>query len=738
MTTAQNSSLAISDQLSTRTIRILVPRFNPWHPKQMHQLITSLYAFPIYTLLIQATASEIEWLLEIPPVSEEALIKALHAYIPGVQVFSQAKQHHAIGFYRFDLHAAAPYIGLFQYVEDFGDFDPIVPLLSAMGSLSKGEVMIYSLSLTRPRQEIIDLGEKMLTTSLTTWRSYLTLPTAFLAMTRKAMGVDEVERFEPSLQKLVTEKMNAPLMEAEISIKIKAASQERASDLIGVLGPAFALFERNGINFLVQPQPKSYSLVLSPQEVAAFWHPPSEYCEISGIHWARNATPLPAELYGREEHVQIGENKFQDKVSSVWLNDADRYAHVNILGMAGMGKSTLMQRMIHQDIAAGNAVGVIDPHGDLYKYLLNNSIPNERAADVVLFDMQDKEYPVALNMLAQVEDVPRKDLAGQALSIIRKMFADRWSQVRMEDSFYAALMALISVNGTTIESIPRLFMKSDYRAEILRQVTDPVALEYWLDEYETLPNSLKYEFARPISSRIRRFYRDETIRNVVCQPDSLNFRQIMDKKTIFLANLGGLPEIETEIMGASLISKFQTAAMSRGHLEQSERTPFYLYIDEVQRFITTSLNTVFSEARKFGLRMTVANQYLRQLAGDTLEAIMGNVGTTVMFRLGPQDTTVMVPFIKPQFENEDLLNLDQFETIVKMRLKGKTLPAFNMNTLPALSLPEETRAAAVTLIEQSRAKYARPKEEVEKAFISRYQKRLDELDSENDDDPYAG
>ena len=162
----------------------------------------------------------------------------------------------------------------------------------------------------------------------------------------------------------------------------------------------------------------------------------------------------------------------------------------------------------------------------------------------------------------------------------------------------------------------------------------------------------------------------------------------MDHKTIFLANLAGLPDIETEIIGALLLSKFQAAAMSRSKLNPRDRNPFYLYIDEVQRFITTSLNTVFSEARKYGLHMVVANQYLRQLAGETLEAIVGNTGTTIMFRLGPHDATAMAPFVQPQFGSETLLNLNRFQALVKMRFQGNTMPAFKMNTLLAPKLRE--------------------------------------------------
>ena len=734
--------IRLTSQSQPSYIQVLIvslPARTPWSSDSALQLMTSIFDMRVpLTLGILARPNSIFWFIEVPKKQVNALKSSIFAAYPRAEIFVQNKTKANIGYYQYCYEAAAPYVGPLKTIDGFNNYDPLNHLLVAMNNLKEEEEIIYSLSLKPARNEIYEIGDELRKENLTRWWHYLTPQGTALTFTRKAMGVDEVERFSPDFQKIVDMKMNSTLMETMLSFKYKTKTIGRAKELRIILEPALAQFELEGSNFLARPQSHSFALTLFAKEVASLWHLPNEQCQVQGINWASEAKPLPTELHGKKEHLLLGKNTYQNKENEVWLNNEDRRSHVNILGKTNMGKSTLMQRMIHQDIAEGKAVGVIDPHGDLYKDILSNCIPKERTQDVVLFDMQDKNYPVSLNMLAPVDGVAKKDLTGQVLSIIRKMFADQWSATRMEDSFYAAIMSLLAVPDATIASIPRMFMNSDYRSEVLKQVSDPVALEYWLDEFGTLSKNLKFDYARPISSRIRRFYRDETIRNVVCQPDSLNFRQIIDKKTIFLANLGGLPEIETEILGALLISKFQTAAMSRGQLELDERNPFYLYIDEVQRFITTSLDTVFSEARKYGLSMTVANQYLRQLEGDTFEAIMGNVGTTIMFSLGSKDTTTMAPYVKPQFDSEDLLNLDQFETIVKMRLKGKALQAFNMNTLPALSLPEEKRAAASQLIEQSRTKYARPKEEVEKEFTNRFQKRLDALDSENDDDKYAG
>ena len=232
--------------------------------------------------------------------------------------------------------------------------------------------------------------------------------------------------------------------------------------------------------------------------------------------------------------------------------------------------------------------------------------------------------------------------------------------------------------------------------------------------------TLRREIARPISNRIRKFYRNRKIRNVIGQSRSLDFRDIIDNKKIFVANLSGLSDIESETLGALLIYKFQVAAMSRGASSLAAPTDFYLYIDEVQSFITTSLPTAYSESSKYGLRLVTANQYLGQLDGKTLGAVMGNVGSTIIFRVGARDANSLAPFVHPQFDTRDLVNLSRFNAVVKSQFLGETLPAFSMETLPPIFAPSDVEQRLERIRDLSRRNYAQLREVVEAEFEERY------------------
>jgi hypothetical protein len=463
--------------------------------------------------------------------------------------------------------------------------------------------------------------------------------------------------------------------------------------------------------------------VLSAKEMAALWHLPSEKCMQPSIVWSTGLlAPLPRSVASLTDGATIGTNVFQGQSQPAIIDYSDRASHVNIIGKTNVGKSTLMYQMASQDIAAGTGVGIIDPHGELADAILATSIPPDREEDVVLFDMTDIDYPVGLNFLERPPGVPLEKVAGQCLSVLRKMFDDIWSASRMEDAIYAALVALLHGEGTTIQDIHRLFHDSGFRAQLLSGVTDPLALEFWYDEFEPSSEAYKREIARAPLNRVRKFYRNKRIRRVVAQRQSLDFRDILDKGRIFIANLGGLSDIEAETLGALLVSKFQTAAMGRGELSSENPTEFFLHIDEVQNFVTTSLPKVFSEARKYGLRLVVANQFLSQLEGKTLEAIMGNVGATIIFRVGAKDAVALAPFVKPQFDVRDLVDLNRFHTVVKMQCGGETQPAFSMQTLPPQTRPADAAERMTRLRELSRRKYARHRNDVDAELLRRYER----------------
>jgi len=426
----------------------------------------------------------------------------------------------------------------------------------------------------------------------------------------------------------------------------------------------------------------------------------------------------------RQEGVKLGENIYQGKTQPVYLPYPDRVTHINVIGRTRVGKTTLLQHIIHQDIAGGKGVGVIDPHGDLVKSILESSIPTDREKDVVLLDLADAEFPVGLNLLTRPEGAPVEAAVTQALGIIKRMFEDQWSATRMEDAIYSALASLVNVQGATIRDLPRLFLDEAYRHKVLARLTDDVALEFWHEEFEPMSDGLRLQMVQPIMNRVRRFYRHKPIRNIVCQKDCLDFRRIMDRGMIFLASLAGEGGgTEGATIGTALISKIQLAAMTRASLPPEQRRPYYLVIDEVQNFTTTSLPVIFSEAAKYGLSLTVANQFLGQLEGPTLGAILGNTGTTVIYGIGQPDAPKLGPYVRPVFDTDTLINLDRFHSVVKMQVGGQTAPAFSMMGLPPPDKPDDAQERWRRIKEHSRATYARAQDEVEEELKQRFTKR---------------
>lgn len=429
--------------------------------------------------------------------------------------------------------------------------------------------------------------------------------------------------------------------------------------------------------------------------------------------------PSPQFVFNDNEYVVLGINAFQGNTQTVKLNYRDRVDHVNILGRTRVGKSTLMHHMIHQDILAGKSVGVIDPHGSLVEDILRSSIPEDREKEVILLDVHDTDYPVALNLLKAPPNVPTSEVANQTVSVIRKIFADYWSPTRMETVLKVALLTLLVDDDSTIMDVPRLLHDSDFRAKFYNEKTDPMALQYWLYQYEPATSQEKINIAAPIMHRLSKFYEDLSLRNMVCQQTSLDFSRMLDQRTIFLANLGGMPDVEAETFGAMLISKLQIAAMSREKLSRGQLAPFFLYIDEVQNFSTTSLPVLFSGAGKYGLSLVVANQYLRQLEGETLGAVLGNAGTSIIFRLGPQDAPVIAPFVRPYFTSSDLESMGRFRAVVKMQINAEAVPAFNIHTYAPPPDYRDAEARIERIRSYSRAQYAQKREDVEREINKR-------------------
>lgn len=478
---------------------------------------------------------------------------------------------------------------------------------------------------------------------------------------------------------------------------------------------------------------KKTTAVLSTQEVAAIWHLPHEGFTSNEIVWLPGGrVSAPSLLARNREGVLLGKNVFASKETPIYMLDTDRRTHVNIVGKTGVGKSTFMHNIIHQDIEAGKGVGVIDPEGKLIRDILRVSIPDRRIDDVVLVDLADEEYPPPLNPLI----IPGKNnqfATNQVISLIEKFGGFEGARVVLETTTMSMLTLMYDTNPT-LRDVPKLLKDREYREHLLAKSDNVDLIEYWEDFEYDLSQSEKNTRRSRVTERIRAFYRNPILQPVILHPDSLDFSDILSNGKIFLASLGiderKVPQHDRHLLGATLISQFQMAAMSRGEGGR----PFFLYVDEVQDFITSSLNDVFSRARKYGLHLTVGNQFLGQLKGDLLDAVMGTVGATIVFQLGNErDARLLAPHFRGSFESEDLVNFDLYNAAVKMRLKGETLPAFSIQTNPPPDDPktEKSIQKGKDIREQAVKKF-RSKEEVMTWLAKRYPRRRNNGDNDKD------
>ncbi|MFA5211131.1 MAG: type IV secretory system conjugative DNA transfer family protein [Patescibacteria group bacterium] len=481
---------------------------------------------------------------------------------------------------------------------------------------------------------------------------------------------------------------------------------------------------------------KKYS-ILNTEEMASLWHLPLHSTEAPNIKWltARKAPP-PANL--PKNGVLLGHIPYRGQDYEVKLKEADRRRHLYIIGKSGGGKSVFIQNLAVQDIEAGHGVAIVDPHGDFAEYVLEH-IPKNRADDVIIFNPSDFERPVGLNMLeAKTED--EKDFAVQEMiSIFYKLFPPEMIGPMFEHNMrnvMLTLMADVEDPGTIID-IPRMFTDDNYVKKYLTKLKDPVVRNFWEKEMAQTSDYHKSEMLGYLISKVGRFVENEMMRNIMGQQKSgFNFRDIMDQKKILIVNLakGKTGEVNAKLLGLIIVSKLQMAAMSRASMREEERQDFYLYIDEFQNFITDSISTILSEARKYKLNLIIAHQYLNQLIdekgrADIKDAVLGNAGTLCAFRIGPEDADLLAKEFAPTFGAYDLMNVEKFTCNTKLLVDNEPTKPFNMSTYPPTPGNKELGEAIKQL---SRLKYGRDRRIVETEILERTQLGTSENQSKTD------
>jgi len=427
-------------------------------------------------------------------------------------------------------------------------------------------------------------------------------------------------------------------------------------------------------------------LIMNNEELATLYHMPNNTVKTPTIHWVNSRKlepPSDLPVDGKEDVTVLGKSNFRGAQHTFGVRPMDRRRHVYIIGKTGMGKSTLLENMIFSDIKEGRGVGVIDPHGDLADAVLN-FVPKNRVNDVVLIDPADEEYAVAFNMLENVDPSLRSIVASGLVGIFKKIYADSWGP-RLEHILRNTILSLLEYPGTTMLGIPRILSDAEYRAKVVRKIEDPVVKSFWNDEFGKMQDKFRTEAIAPIQNKVGQFLSSPTIRNIVGQTKStVDLRFFMDKGKIVIVNLskGKIGEDNSALLGAMFITKFQLDAMSRANQKEAERKDFYLYVDEFQNFATESFATILSEARKYRLNLTMANQYIAQMPDEVRDAVFGNVGSMLSFQVGFDDAE----YISQQFAEEvlpsDVVSLSKYTAYMRLLIDGMPSKTFSLATLP--------------------------------------------------------
>jgi hypothetical protein len=458
---------------------------------------------------------------------------------------------------------------------------------------------------------------------------------------------------------------------------------------------------------------------LSEEEIATLWHLPNILVKTPNLDWvvSKKLEP-PVNLPLEEGLTTLGESVFRGHRMKFGIRPDDRRRHMYIIGKTGMGKSTLLQNMIHSDVHAGKGLALIDPHGDLVESVLRY-IPKHRTNDVILFDPADRNHPLSFNMLYCTNPDQYPLVASGMMSVFKKLWPDVWSG-RMEHILRNTLLALIEAGGNSMLGIMRMFTDDVFRAKLLEHVNDHLVKGFWTGEYASWSEKYRTEAIAAIQNKIGQLLSNPMLRNIIGQVTStVDIRHAMDSGKIILCNLskGNLGEDESAFLGSMLVTKFQLDAMSRADISEHDRKDFYLYVDEFQNFATESFATILSEARKYRLNLTMANQYVGQLLIDnsntTLkDAIFGNVGSMVSFQIGSDDAEELAMQFEEMVLPKDILSLPKYHAYMRLMIDGVPSKPFSVSTL-APPKPEEDEKRVQVIRTLSRERYTEKRSVVE-------------------------
>jgi hypothetical protein len=587
--------------------------------------------------------------------------------------------------------------------DKFTDVDPLGSVLSVFSKVEPTEILMIQVALEATSNS---------------WQGH---GASYADMGSK----NEDGNYSPRADKtIITEKISYPGFKA--SLRLIGTHTKSLSEL----GSAFGVFTRSDGNSFKTKKPGIFKTgnptldalsrnvtgndVLNILELATLWHLPSDKIKTTGIAWGTKVLSeppenLPSAITATEEEKQhidfFGRTQFKNRDTIFGIKDVDRRRHIWAIGKTGTGKSTLIANMAIDDLKKDRGLAVIDPHGDLSEIILDY-IPKRRINDVIYFNPADKDYPIIINPLEVTNKEEAELVVSGIVSIFNKIFGFSWGP-RLEYILRNSLSTLAQVPNSTLKDVPLLLTNKSFRTRVETELKDEVLKGFWVNEFDKMPDRLQQEAISPILNKVGQFVSSPLIRSVIGQPkSSISLDDVMNQGKILIANLsqGRLGEDNAALLGAMLITKFQLAAMHRVEMPEEKRRDFYLYVDEFQNFATGSFIKIMSEARKYRLDITLANQYMAQIPEEVTKAILGNAGTVMTFAVGAGDAEILNKEFAEVFTPQDLINLGEYQIASKMMIDGQVTRPFVATTLP---LPISSNQNREKVIQVSRERWTR-------------------------------
>ncbi|MCJ7804989.1 TraM recognition domain-containing protein [Patescibacteria group bacterium] len=568
---------------------------------------------------------------------------------------------------------------------------------------------------------------------------------SYIAGVKKTEADPKKAKFKVDAKTLeaIENKCSKPGFKTIIRIVVSAQSQQLADSHLSNIKSVFEQFSsdlnRFGrrkiwwkagfmVDFIYRYQPlfslRSYRTILNSEELATIFHFPNKQVETPHIFWLY-AKRAPAPIKIPKEGLYLGKSVYRGVTRPVYLSEDDRRRHLYIIGKTGTGKTELLRNLILQDIRAGKGVCLIDPH-DLAEDLLQY-IPPERVEDVIYFDPSDTERPMGLNLLEAYSEDQKHMVTTAIINLMYKLYDPYKTGIigpRFEHAIRNAMLTVMSEPGSTFVEIVRCLTDANFVQELLPKVTDPMVRRYWTDQIAQTADFHKSEVLDYIVSKFGRFVTNRVMRNIIGQSKSaFDFRKVMDEGKILIINLakGKIGEENSNFLGLVLVPKILAAAMSRADVPEEKRRDFYLYVDEFQNFATPDFAQILSEARKYRLNLTVANQFIGQVEEEIKNAVFGNIGTILAFRVGVTDANYLQREFQPTFKGDDLLNIERFHVYAKTIVQNEPVPAFSMDVIKDMDQMKKTANPRVAemIKELSRLKFGVDREIIETEITQR-------------------